>query len=828
MSTPEPAAAPTPSPDDNSNEAPRAELDVAKLHSLPSEQQDLYLLTFTSDLVQHVSSLTKAEISTEQGFLKGELFKIINLTSPTITRVIRNNLGKCFGAILGKGDRVPLYDTIIDLLAIVNGGKSTELKTKFAAAYCLGEIYESAGESAFSQSASTVSSLLKLLKAANNHAGLRGSIFATIRKVVIGLGQPIEEAVARDVWKQARSVASGDKSTLAQINACRCLEQLLNSTAFFDNQNDFEHLKTLIWKVIDSTVAPLRHAAASCLARSLVKSYVPQSGFESTTKTKKQRRQSKKPPSKGTPADDDEEETPESPAAKKPESGLSFSLPEIFNQLSSQYVRSSTGNRARAGIAMCYKHIIRNLGENVVEERYGQLGTHLLFHLLNHPTVTYNRFRLIMTRKFIRNILEDTVGREILRETSQLNAANWLINAVLKDYPQVIQERREPSKHTLTSALSALSSLMVSLGSAVGSLADSCREALIQVLPHPSYTVQVHTAQCLRNFVLACPSQLIPCVSICSNSLNREIGQLSTGRPSSRRCLGLANGLSAMLATSRLQPLYGSVDIFSRVLSQATELLKISGSSELRIASTQIQVAWILIGGLMPLGPSFVKIHLSQLMLLWKNALPKPLGKENSAQRGTLETSFLAHVRECALGSMLSFLEFNGKLITMDGARRIAAMLQNTVAFLDDIPPQKTIDDISQRLFPSLQLYDFVVMVRRRVLQCFSKLVKLNHAGRTEIISQSSLLSLAISSFADPDATYASPMESSIATSTGQFESLWDLWDNFGFGITGLAREYVDETLTTKRNDGTTAWSSTESTDQDIDDIVGLNLLSVS
>jgi hypothetical protein len=280
-----------------------------------------------------------------------------------------------------------------------------------------------------------------------------------------------------------------------------------------------------------------------------------------------------------------------------------------------------------------------------------------------------------------------------------------------------------------------------------------------------------------------------------------------------------------MLATSRLQPLYGSVDVFSRVLSQATELLKISGSSELRIASTQIQVAWILIGGLMPLGPSFVKIHLSQLMLLWKNALPKPLGKDNSAQRGTLETSFLAHVRECALGSMLSFLEFNGKLITMDGARRIAAMLQNTVAFLDDIPPQKTIDDISQRLFASLQLYDFVVMVRRRVLQCFSKLVKLNHAGRTEIISQSSLLSLAISSFADPDATHASPMESSIATSTGQFESLWDLWDNFGFGITGLAREYVDETLTTKRNDGTTAWSSTESTDQDIDDIVGLNLL---
>ncbi|KAL1970296.1 hypothetical protein VTN77DRAFT_5456 [Rasamsonia byssochlamydoides] len=828
MSTPGAATAAS-AGSDNSNATPRAELDVSKLHALPSEQQDLYLLTFTSDLVQHVSSLSKAEIATQQTFLKQELFKILNLTSPTITRVIRNNLGKCFGAILGKGDRVLLFDTINELLAIVNAGKSTELKTKFAAAHCLGEIFTTAGGSAASQSGATVSSLLKLLKASSNYTGLRGSIFSAVRKVVTGIGQPIDESTARDIWKQARNAAPSDKSTLVQINACRCLEALIKTTSYFDNLTDFDNLKTVIWKVIDSPVAPVRHAAASCLARALVKGYSPQMGPESGSKSKKQKRQSKKPAPKGASADEGEvEEPPESPVTKKAESGLSFTLPDLLNQLSTQYLRSSTGNRARAGIAVCYKYIIRNLGENVVEERYSQIASHLLFHLLNHPTVTYNRFRLLMTRKFIKNILEDTVGRESLRENSQLNAAKWLINDVLKDYPQVIQERREPSKHTLASALSALSSLISSLGSAVGVLAESCREALLQVLPHPSYTVQIHTAQCLRNFVLACPNQLLSCVTICLNSLNREIGQLSTPRQSPRRCLGFANGLAAMLGTSRLQPLYGSVDVFARVLSQATELLKNSSSSELRVASTQIQVAWILIGGLMPLGPSFVKIHLSQLMLLWKNALPKPLGKENIAQRGTLETSFLAHVRECALGSMLVFLEFNSKLVTADGARRIAAMLQNTIAFLDGIPPQKSPDDISQRLFPSLQLHDFVVMVRRRVLQCFSKLVKLNHPGHTEIMSQSNLLSLAISSFADPEVTHASPVESSIAASTGQFESLWDLWDNFGFGITGLAREYVSQTLTGKRDKGNTTWFAAESTDQEIDDILNFPVCQAS
>ncbi|PKX95898.1 AP-1 complex accessory protein LAA1 [Aspergillus novofumigatus IBT 16806] len=761
------------------NAAPRAELDITKLHALPSEQQDLYLLTFTSDLVQYISDLDSASVSSQQKFLKKELFKILTLSSPTITRVIRNNLGRSFGA---------------------------ELKTKFAAAHCLGEVFAVAGESVFAQSG-----IVQPYRTS-------GSTFAILRKVVVGAGVPLDEATARDIWKQARNAATSDKSTFVQVHACRCLEQLVKTTPFFDNANDFDHLKTLIWKVIDSNVAPVRHAAAACLAQALVKLHASDARVTAVPKPKKMKRQSKKPaPRPGE--DEDEAEVSESSVSKKAEPGLYFLLPDLLRQLSTQYMKSTTSNRARAGIAACYKYVLRSLGDKLVEERYGQIANHLLFELLNHPTVTYNRFRLLMTRRFVKGILEETVGRETLRENSQLNAAKWLINEILKDYPQVLQERREPSKYTLASTLSALSSLISSLGSAFGSMAEACREALLQVLPHPSYTVQIHASHCLRNFVLACPHQLISCVTICLNSLSREIGQLSTPRQAPRRCVGYANGLSAMLSTSRLQPLYGSVDVFSRVFTQATDLLKTSGKSELRAASTQVQVAWILIGGLMPLGPSFVKIHLSQLMLLWKNALPKHLGKENIAQRGYLEMSFLAHVRECALGSLLVFMEFNSKLITADGARRIAAMLQNTVEFLDDLPRQKSVADLSQRLQPSLQLHDMATMVRRRVLQCFSKLIDVHPLSHADVISQTTLLRLSISSFADPEYTQPAPLESSIAAATAQFETLWDLCDNFGFGVTGLARQYIRATLSGKQdNDNGPAWSAVDSSDQDIDD----------
>ncbi|KAJ5570203.1 uncharacterized protein N7459_009633 [Penicillium hispanicum] len=814
MSSSEPAP-PSSAPQ---NVAP--ELDIAKLHALPSEQQDLYLLTFTSDLVQFISGLDAAQVSAQQKSLKSELFKILTLSSPTLTRVLRNNLGRCFGAILAKGDRGILFETITDLLGILNASKSeAEQKTKFAAAHCLGEVFATAGESAFMQSSVATSSMLKLLKSSSNHTGLRGVIFSVLRKIVIGIGVPIDEATARDIWKQGRNAAASDKSTFVQVHACRCLEELISMTPFFDNANDFDNLKTLLWKVIDSPTAPVRHAAAACLGRALIKLHATDAHVAAPPKpkSKKSKRMSKKPAPR-TGEEEEEEVAESSPAPKKAESRLFFLLPDLLRQLSSQYLKSTTSNRSRAGICICYKYVLRNLGEKIVEERYGQIATNLLVELLNHPTVTYNRFRLLMTRKFVKTILEDTIGREMLQESSQLNAAKWLLNEILKDYPQVLQERREPSKYTLTSAVSALSSLITSLGSAFGVFAEPCRDALLQVLPHLSYTVQIHTAHCLRSFVLACPHQLLSCVTICMNSLSREIGQLATPRQSPRRCVGYANGLSAMLSTSRLQPLYGAVDVFARIFSQATDLLKISSTSELRVASTQIQVAWILIGGLMPLGPSFVKIHLSQLMLLWKNALPKHLSKENSAQPSNLETSFLAHVRECALSALLVFMEFNSKLITADGAKRISAMLQNTVEFLDDLPRPKSMEDISQRLHPSLQLHDFTTMVRRRVLQCFSKLVHVHHPSHGDIISQSSLLSLAVSSFADPDAQYR-PLESSIAASTGQFDGLWDLCDNYGFGVTGLAREYIRVALSgSQGNENGPSWSALDSTDQAIDD----------
>lgn len=799
------------------------ELDVQKLHSSPSEQQDLYLLSFTSDLAKYASALDAESISAHQTHLKKELFQVINLSAPASTRAIRNNLGRCFADIFGKGDRKLLYETINELLGIISTGKGEkELKAKHAAVHCLGEVFLAAGDSAISLSGLTVSTLIRLLKSAQNHAGLRSGVFKALGKLVRGTKGSVDESDARDIWKVVRGVASGDKAGLVQASACICMERLVQATSYFDNSGDFESLKSTIWKVMDSPSPAVRHAAASCMAAILLNLHSEDSGKAAVPIMKRL----KKPTKRQSMAAGEDEEIPrsESPISKKSTVKLALSLTDILKQLSLQYIRSSTSNKARAGIAACYNRVFQGLDHRIIEAQYGQIADHLLIDLLSSPGIIHNRYRLLLTRRFVRVALEAVVGRQILGEGGQLNAAKILINDVLKNFPQVIKERPEPSKHTLVGALSALASLIRSLGSALSSIGESCRDGLLQVLQHPSYTVQIYTSHCLRTFVLACPQQLLPCITICMNSVNRELNLLQTARHSSRRCVGYANGLAAVLSTSSLQPLHGSVEMDSRILSIATDLLKASSNSELRVSATQIQVAWILIGGLMTLGPNFIKIHLSQLLLLWRNALPKPMAKDNTVQRSHLEISFLTHVRECALGSILAFLKSNSRLLTTDVSKRIAILLQNTTEFLDGLHLKKHTEEVPQRLSPSLQLYDIEIMARRRVLQCYAKLVNLSPIGSSETLLQSNILSLAVSAFADPENYSPSSLGIAIASSAGNFESLWDVGDNYGFGVTGLVRGLDLKGLCGEKNGHTRRhWLTKQGPDASIDQIVCLD-----
>ena len=95
-------------------------LDVAKLQSTPEDQQEIFVMSFLRDLEKIVFRLDENGASAYQFYVKKELFRVLTLTTPAPTRVIRNQIGRCFVHIFKLGDRKLLYETLNELLTIAN------------------------------------------------------------------------------------------------------------------------------------------------------------------------------------------------------------------------------------------------------------------------------------------------------------------------------------------------------------------------------------------------------------------------------------------------------------------------------------------------------------------------------------------------------------------------------------------------------------------------------------------------------------------------------------------------------------------------------------
>jgi len=777
------APAPAPAP---ANEVQPPLLDVSKLHSLPTEQQDLFLLTYVAELKQYTKGLNPQQLPAKQAPIKKEVIKIVALSAPTPSRVIRHSLGQILADTYTRGSRQLLVETINDLLSFINAGKSEkDLGARHTATTCLGHVYKSAGDSAMSLHGLVLSSLLKSLKSAQNHAGLRASIFRALAQCVEGLGLSLDENVARDLWRQTRTLAISDKSPLVQKHCCICITSLFTHTSYFLNSTDFETLKTVVWKVLETDVKLTRTAACTTLARALLSCYSEVNPVDQVPQVRKPKKSSKK----AAPADDEDEvERPEPAHPSKSALRLSLTLSDILKTISFQYVKPSTTSKARSTLGVCYKAVLQGLPEKVVQDKYSEIADHFLNDILSYPSICSNRVRLLLSRKIVNDVLSNLVAVRLLTENGQIHAARWLINDVLKNYPQVLQSRREPSKHALAAALRALSVLLSRLGPAATVFQDSCREALFQIAKHPSYIVQVHTASCFRTFVTACPVQLARTLDGALVQLKKELEQVDGKLFKRASVYGLA--VAAMLRSARDSPLSGSIDTFAKVFAYATDLLKASATSELRLCAAQVQIAWTLLGGLMTLGPNFVKVHLNQLLLLWRNALPAPLTSDNTSRRSQLELSFLTHVREAALAALSAFLEYNSNLVTSDGSRRISTMLQNSIAFADSLPTTRQTEDLSNRLFSSLQLHDHAVNLRRRILQCTIKIMGLKQVDRNEIVSLSDPVGMSIRLFSDPAQPMQRSVEATLASSASSFEGIWELTDNWAFGVNSMVNGF--------------------------------------
>lgn len=512
------------------------------------------------------------------------------------------------------------------------------------------------------------------------------------------------------------------------------------------------------------------------------------------------------------------------PSAAEASTKTLLSPIEMLVQLSAPYNRSSSSNRLRNAIIDVYAELFKNLGSSWVEHYYPELVKHVIDEIgcgaaaglgwigwnaraAERTEPSKARHDALAARKAVAILLSDVVSGQLLSEAGQIVAAREIGTLYLKKWPSLMPTQPPPSKQSLLIALEETSSILRSLGCAPPAVQEALYDPLVRLVSHPSHSVQISAAWALRTFCNAAPTRLSSTIVHIVDLLNKDLSTISSKGPSPstteihRRVVGYSHSLAALINLIPHKPLYVSFDLSAKCMSLAIQLLKQSGNHELHISGVEIQVAWILVSALMSLGPNFVRLHLPQLLLLWRNALPKPTSKDASAAqvRGDNEWAFLLHIRECTLSAILSFLRHNGPsastnggnaLVTDDIAKRLVLLLSNGLSFANSFTTShpSIATEQSPATSSRLQLVDRDIMFRRRLLQCF---VAFGQSPATQPY-QIPLLQQVVALFTDSD-KYFGESALQASASAGTFTSIWDETDGLGYGVTSLMRDGAND-----------------------------------
>ncbi|CAG8436575.1 4544_t:CDS:10 [Scutellospora calospora] len=784
MASPSPAGRDSPNPSFNEP----FQFDEQKLQSNAAnpEKQELYIFNWLANLERELKKTDKETVKSTQTNLEKQLLKFISFPKPS--RPIRQLIARCFVIIYIRGDSRTLFDTITILQSFVNAGKGAgEKEKKLAALHCIGIIMKSIGDRILSLLPGIIDICLKTTKNTTNPLIIRMEAINTITKALEGAAKGTTELIVKDIMKQLKA-GLNDKASIIKVATIKCMQSVAKHTyqLYPITANELDQLLSQMVKVLDGSNQTIRRSVAEYVSTLLAGTQGEVDFLASSTVSKNKTSTTSHSSSHSS-------QTPGSPTLGSSSDPVKvvLSVEEMLSHLSSIYNKPSSTREVRSAIIEAYSALFIKLGTKYVELNYAEIARHLLKELMSHPKNVNSRYDSLNVREHCGLLLRDVIGTRLLSEQGQVIAVRELVHNWVKQWPTPTQDKVEPTKLSLVCAVNEISGLLIDLGGAASTVSDVLVDPLINLLSHPSYSVQIAAAWCLRCFCYSLPVKLSGLITKVLTLVNKDLNSLTNHTVSTdlpKRTLGHAYGLAALLSVVPARPLYVSFELSARVFSISTQLIKSSTNKDIAIASVHLQVAWILIGSLMCLGPNFVKLHLPQLLLLWKTALPKPISKESVSNRTESELTFMLHVRECVLGAMLSCVLHNSKLITPDVAKRLVALLNNTLAFTTLVTTSfhnvntqsNSTTSVAQQLpSTSLKFSDHEIMLKRRILQCF---VAIRPISSYDNLS-SQLLKMCLSYFADPEKNIGSAITAAIAAVSGSFTSVWTTGDEYAYGV---------------------------------------------
>ncbi|WVQ76597.1 hypothetical protein IAR50_006269 [Cryptococcus sp. DSM 104548] len=756
------------------------------------EGADLSLLHWLRQAEQAIEQLDPEQLSPQIQPLHAFFLKLLlpspNPTLPKPGRPIRHLLTRCLVNLHKRVESRTLFDFVQSLVRAISDGGSKGMSTaenvsRVACWYAIGEVIKEHGKNMMSFMAEICTSSQKVLRNTNLSVLLRTQSLVAFSKSLYSAGRALPDALLKDLLKSLR-YGLQDKALPVQRATAETFVSLHLYSPVLHLQQTLDLITPLAYKSLETADHTTRRALSRMLAHFLAATQAPGSGVVQVDAKKKTDEDNSGEPTVITSA-------PEDKSAK-----TLVTIQEMLKYISVPYNRPQSPRKLRNALIDVYATLFSTLGAEYVEANYAEIVKHIMTEIVTPQKGPTSRYEELATRAAADLLLRDLIGERLLSEPGQVNAIRELVGSYLKKWqPTLLPGQPKIDKNVLIIALREIAGLLEQLGNAPAQIIELLAEPVVRLLGHESYSVRLAATYTLRRFCHINPSQLPRLLNVLVADIQKDLGYLpspTAPKDLTQRLTGKSLGLSALIAVSAARPLYVSHDVPTKVFDMAVSLLKQSSDHDIPRASVEVQVAWNLVAGLMSLGPSFVKIHLPQLLVLWRNALPKPSSKDTSVgERGEAEWSYLLQVRECTLSAVLNFLTHNESLVNIDVARRLATLFTNTLnfvngfatAYAEALREQATSPNPSPMFTSDPSLVDREATLRRRVLECFTAL---GPSSATES-TQPALLQAAITVFADPENYSGSNTQAVIAAQSGNFAGVWYAADGYAFGLTSTA-----------------------------------------
>uniref|UniRef100_A0A8C9SVA1 HEAT repeat-containing protein 5A n=1 Tax=Scleropages formosus TaxID=113540 RepID=A0A8C9SVA1_SCLFO len=633
---------------------------------LGEHQKAQFIFEWLSFLKKLLPAADRADIKHNQKRLVEQLMVVLIGSPGPPTRQL---LAQCLSLLYRLGDPFSAslaVDKCNDIILSKDDSPSF-LPTRLAAITCLGAIYEQLGRLLGNTFTVAVGNLLKMMKNAESQG--RYEIMLSIEKILRGLGVSAVPC-HRDIYKAARFCLT-DRSMSVRCAAARCLLELQREAVFLWT-SELENVATLCFRAFEGSNYNVRVMVSKFLGTVLAAAIVPRQATGGMAEHVKRTSFAE---------------------AMELLSGGFLRGGASFLRASGDMLKgtSSVSKDIRVGISQACVVLVSCLGSEWLEANFPALVAQVL-ELASHPRTTQTASDSACSRRCVSFILRATLGT-MLGPKAQVAAAKELCSLVGKqkkalDAPvsDCSMETRlnvadvAASQHTLVCVLQELGSLVQGLGSSADSLLQEpsagALDTVTSVLLHPSASVRLAAAWCLRCFAVALPAHLSMLVDRCGERLNALRG-------SSEAVAGYSAAIAALLGAVQHCPLGVPHAKGKVVLSLAEELLR-SATQNSRLSIHRTQGGWLLLSALMTLGGAVVVHHLPRVLLLWKCAFPLSVQELHTERsRGDAFTWHVAlEARAGALCAMKSFFLYCRDLVNEEVIDRLHTPLACAVALL--------------------------------------------------------------------------------------------------------------------------------------------------